>query len=334
MPVAIISGAAISSQELSQMSTEFHRREKVLIDLYNRKEYGEAFSMVEQLIREFPSKAGILYNYAYCIRNLMGDSDGALKLMEMAIQKGFWSDPSQLEADNDLKNLHDDPRFRKMLGLNASLAEESRKNSSPKLKIIEPASKTGKSDDPLPLIIALHGNMQSVEDAAEEWKFMAEKGWIVALPQSSQEGISGGYIWTDFSVAIPELKRHYGQIAENHKIDTERLVVAGFSMGGALAAQVCLDQHIPCRKFILVGPYIKAPADLEEPIKKFAKGGGRGYVLVGEKDTECIDGAKKLTVLLKANGVACGIHILENLAHEYPDGFESYAEEMLRFLLR
>ena len=112
---------------------------------------------------------------------------------------------------------------------------------------------------------------------------MAEKGWIVALPRSSQERIYRCYVRNNFSAAITELKKHYEQIAGNHKIDYERFVVAGSSMGVALAAQPYLDRQIPCRRFIPVGLYIKAPAELEEPVKEFALEGGKGCVLAGKQ---------------------------------------------------
>ncbi len=314
------------------MSTEFGRKEKVLFSLYGSKEYEEAFSMAERLIKEYPSKGSILYNYAYSIKSLMGDADGALRLMEEAVEKGYWSDPKRLEADSDLKSLQGDTRFTHVLELNAKLAEEGRKKASPVLKIIEPEA-GGKAEKPLPLLIALHGNTQSAEDAAEEWKFMAEKGWLVGVPQSSQELIAGGYVWNDFIKAIPEVKSHLEQIEKNHNIDKGKIVVAGFSMGGALAAKMCIEQLIPCRKFILVGPYIKEPSGFAPAIRAFAPGGGRGYVLVGENDSECLDGARNLYELLKSNGVDCRLNVLKNLAHEYPDDFPSHAEAILKFLL-
>ena len=55
----------------------------------------------------------------------------------------------------------------------------------------------------------------------------------MAIPQSSQERIYRCCAWNNFYVAITELKKHYEQIAGNHKIDYERFVVAGSLMGGA-----------------------------------------------------------------------------------------------------
>ncbi len=104
-------------------------------------------------------------------------------------------------------------------------------------------------------------------------------------------------------------------------------------MGGALTAQPYLDRQIPCRRFILVWPCIKAPAELEESVKEFASEGGKGYVLVGDKDSGCIEGTRKPAELLNANGVECRIDILEDVGHEYTDGFQQYVEALLSFLL-
>ncbi len=76
-------------------------------------------------------------------------------------------------------------------------------------------------------------------------------------------------------------------------------------MGGALTAQPYLDRQIPCRRFMLVG----------------------------DKDSGCIEGAGKPVELQNANCVECRIDILEDVGHEYTDGFQQYVEALLSFLL-
>jgi len=315
------------------ISTEFQEKEKQILNLYSQKRYGEALATANELLRNNPGKEGILYYYAYCIQNLMGDREEALALMEEAVQNGYWADPKQLQEEPDLQSLRGDARFKAVVKKNSDLAEECRIKSKPVLKILEPSDYNPGSSQPLPLIIALHGNNQSAEDAIEEWKFMADKGWLVATPQSSQEVLSGAYVWNDFMISIPEIKAHLEYIHEKYSIDDEKSIIAGFSMGGALAAKLCLGQIIPFKKFILMGPYLDNPSELETPVQTFSSEKGRGYLIVGENDSECLEGTKQLYRMLEGNGIGCRIDIIPGIAHEYPENFQQLVERNLEFLL-
>lgn len=285
------------------------------------------------MLVNYPEKAGALYNYTYCARNLAGDSEGALDLMEEAADKGYWSDPEQLAEDEDVANLRSNPRFKKILERYSELARDSRKNSKPGLKIIGPEEGKTEQSRPTQLILALHGNNQSAEDAIEQWKFMADNGWLVAIPQSSQISMPGAYVWNDLAVAVPEIREHFEALQERYNIDAERTIVAGFSKGGALAAKVCLEQVIPCRRFVLMGPYLGDLKGIDAMVEAFSSGAGKDYILVGEKDSDCIEGAKNLHNMLKEHGVDSRLEIIPKLGHAYPEDFSGRLEKNLDFLL-
>ena len=56
-------------------------------------------------------------------------------------------------------------------------------------------------------------------------------------------------------------------------------------------------------------------------------------MLAGDKDSGCIEGARKPAEVLNANGVECRIDILEDAGHEYTDCSQQYVEALLSFLL-
>lgn len=319
--------------EMDRITSEYNEREERFFELYTKKKYAEARDIIEQMLKDYPEKAGTLYNYTYCTRNLAGDTEGALDLMEEAAKKGYWSDPEQLAGDSDLQNLSGNPRFREVLKRYSELAEESRRNSEPALRIIEPAEGTHKSGDPVPLVMALHGNNQSADDAVEDWKFMSEKGWLVALPQSSQISMPGAYVWNDLSVAIPEIGEHFDQIRKDYRVDPDRTIVAGFSKGGALAAKVCFEQVVPCRRFVLMGPYLGDLDGIKGMVEEFSPGRGKGFILVGENDSDCIDGASNLHRMLLDKGVDCKLDVIPGLGHAYPGDFSDRLAGNLGHLL-
>ncbi len=319
--------------EVDGMKEQYKEMEKRLFALYTQKNFTGAYEVAEKMLKDYPSRAGVVYNYAYTMKNLMGDSLGAVQLMEEAAEKGYWADPHQLERDPDFSNLLDDPRFKAVLRKYSNLAEKSRKTQKPILVTLEPEKGTFDNSRKMPIVIALHGNTETVDDSMDKWKFMAEKGWIVALPQSSQISMPNAYVWNDFTVAKEEIKSHYKTLKGKYPIDEDKVLIAGFSKGGALAATLCFEQVIPCRRFVLMGPYLQNPSELEEKIVRFSSGEGKGYLIVGENDVDCINGTRDLFNLLKRNNIQCRIDIVPNLAHEYPSDFQEMFEENMEFLV-
>ncbi len=83
---------------------------------YQNKEYRKAIPAYEkamQLGSGFPSNAA--YNIACCYA-LLGDKEAALKWLEKAFDMGF-RDLEHSQTDTDLQTLHNDPRFKRIVGL-------------------------------------------------------------------------------------------------------------------------------------------------------------------------------------------------------------------------
>lgn len=97
------------------------------------------------------------------------------------------------------------------------------------LLVIEPTLPA--SHDLLPLLIVLHGNNSTNELEKSYWASAADAGWLVACIQSSQVMNPNRYMWTNLDIAISEIKTYFAQIMESYLIDTERIVVGGFSRG-------------------------------------------------------------------------------------------------------
>ncbi len=320
-------------QNCTFMSDGFSKKLNELFSLYEKKKYQEAHNLALSLMSEYHRKMGLLYNVAYCTQGVMGNTERAIELMSEAADKGYWSDPEQLLKDDDLKAVREDNRFLTVLERFRVLAVQYAKDHGAKLEILKPESAKPETTESFPLIIALHGNTQTIEDSRKNWSFMTKKGWIVALPQSSQASMEGSYVWNNFEIATPELKSFFEEITGNYNIDKNRVVIAGFSMGGALAADICLKNEISCNKFILMGPYIQDVSVYADEISELGRRKGQGYIVVGENDAECIQGSKELAALCKAHGVECIIDVIPGIGHEFPDDFSDLVSKAMEKLV-
>ncbi len=195
--------------------------------------------------------------------------------MEKAGGKGYWKDPKQLENDPDLANLHDNAGFGAFSKKNVELPIDGKKNQKPELIILEPSSGKSSTGSHTPLLIILHGNNQSAEDAIEQWKFMVEKGLTVVAPQSGQASMLNAFFWTDFPEAIPEIRTHIENLKHKYRIDDKHFIIAGFSMGGGLNAKLCLDQAIPVKRIAIMGSYLAKLLIWKVVCKKSAQDAGK-----------------------------------------------------------
>jgi len=105
---------APSDEELALWKRTDQINEEVL-SAYRRNDYPEATRLLEELLSLEAKSVYASYNLA-CLYALAGSADRSLHMLAQAIELGF-SELSFARHDPDLTSLHENPRFRHLVGL-------------------------------------------------------------------------------------------------------------------------------------------------------------------------------------------------------------------------
>jgi hypothetical protein len=257
--------------------------------------------------------------------SLINETALALQLLEEALAAGFWYAEAQLREDPDLQPLQGLPEFERLVEICRKRHDEAQAQAAPALITLQPEGQCQAGRQPCPLLLALHGNYKTAEDSVGFWRSAVFKEWLLALPQSSQVRGPDGYVWNDREWAVREIKEHFASLCEQYAVDPDRVVVAGFSLGGELAIWLALSGTIEARGFIAVGPsgpYMRKPDDWIPFIEASQGRGLRGYLVVGEQDVFCYEGTQSLAALLKSGDIPCELEVHPNLGHDFPPEFQ------------
>lgn len=308
----------------------FSAFEQKLFELYNEKEYSQAFELVEREQANFPDQThGIAY-WRLCLHALLGKSAEALSIFREALDQGDWFPPKWLKEDPDLISLQQLPEFQEMVETCRQRLDEIRASVHPELLIRAPETQQGT----LPLVIAMHGNTGNMHNTVDHWNGVTAHNWLLAVPQSSQIVGPDAFVWDEREIGINEIREHLVRLSRDYPLDAERVVLGGFSMGGGQAIWMALHQSIKTRGFVVLGPYL-SKNELEELPALLASrkpADLRGFILVGDKDTECLGVSRKVAEILQEYSLPCELEILPGLAHNYPPDFAEYVLKGLAFV--
>ncbi len=308
-----------------------------MFQLYQKGEYAQALDLVTREASRFPTEALRIYYWRICMASLLGETALALQLLEEALEAGFWYAEAQLREDPDLQPLQGLPGFEQLVEICRKRHAEAQAQAVPVLLTLQPEGGCQAGLQPCPLLLALHANNRTAEYSLGFWRSAVSKGWLLALPQSSQVRRPDGYTWNDRDWAVREIQEHYATLCEQYAIDPDRVVVAGFSLGGELAIWLALSGTIEARGFIAVGPggpYISEPDDWVPLIEASQGRGLRGHLVVGEQDIFCYEGTQALAALLKSRDIPCELEVHPNLGHDFPSEFQQSLAQALEFLFQ
>jgi predicted esterase len=312
--------------------------------LYQEKSYSKALSIVTEAAKEFPEKRARTAFWIACLQSRLGNLDQAVQTLREGIQHGVWWSEETLR-DPDLDPVRSKPEFASILADCQHLKQKSAKIAKPELLVRSP---TGPSKGRLwPVLVVCHQRYGDRPDqTAHEWSSILQNGVGLVVPWSSQVYAQDGRCWDNLDIAERDMLWVYSELKRHPGIDLDRLVLAGFSQGAALAVYLTLKRAFPCRGFIAVAPSdwvvpeSKRATERDRPSPAFTSfiqassgKGFRGQIFIGENDPFL----KKIEFLkdeMVHRGLECEYSVEPKTGHEYPDNFDSKLAKSLRFVLR
>ncbi len=296
---------------------------------YNAKDYVNALAVLDREGSRFPERAAHTYYNRACMISMQNQPADAIRVLREAADKGFWYTEHQLREDADLASLQGNPEFEELVACFRDRVAALQAQIKPECLDFAP-----KTTAPYPLVLALHGNASNAAETQDFWKPVVGSGWLLGVLQSSQLGFTkDNFIWDDEATSMREVQQHLGDLRQKYDVDTRRVVIGGFSMGGRITTLLGLTQPFPIKGFIGIGPYLTGKMDeLAAQLDKGVPADLRVYLIVGDQDHECYPDTIKFADLLKAHHIPYKLKVYPGMAHVYPPDFAQVAVEALQFI--
>lgn len=207
--------------------------------------WAEAVKYYTKVRSILPFEAMSCYRSAVCYAHL-GRIDEAFASLNEAARFG-WDDKEGIVAEEAFQSLRADPRFRKLLDRVDAVRNEP---------ILVYVPDTVDRTKPAPLIVALHGRGESPHAHLPFWKDAADRlGAVVTAPRGVRKGhirllntwdkpdIESTRDTSDIDAEASKMvvDEAIARAAEECNIDNRRIVLAGYSQGGAVALRLLVD---------------------------------------------------------------------------------------------
>lgn len=302
------------------------------LELYFQQEYTKAYNFITENATKVKGNQAQIYNFRYAIACKAGLNNLAMQLLrEAIIEKGYWYSYGYLMGDDDLKPLYQYKDFAEMANLCKERELQAQKEAKSELKVLTPEYIA--DGENIPLIIALHGNQENINITEDYWSPCVKNNSTLALPQSSQIEFSDAYVWNDLEKGAKELKEHFSKIVEAYNVDSQKIILGGFSAGARVALYAILNDIIQVKGFIFLGPYLPEIEELHL-LDRLKQKGIKCYIICGDKDEDCFEGSNNFVEMLNQRSIPNIYKVVPGLKHDYPVNFTQELEGAISYLIK
>ncbi len=301
--------------------------------------YQEGLTLASEQLSNFPEEYALINYWRICLAARLEQFEIANKFLESTLASGIWFSDVLLRQSPSLEGIQGQGEFERLVEISEKLRAAD--GSDVPLLLARPEDACEPGDVGCPMLLFLHANSDTAQNNLQHWAHLSSQGWLAAIPQSSWGMWTGAYGWTTYEATKAEILDHYKTLTRQYSIDSDSLVLGGFSMGGAMALQMTLNGDLPARGFILLGPaggmIDEIDAIKDEEWWAQIEGGWRkslrGVILIGEADeTIPQEKIRKLAHKLNDAGIPTRLQTFPGLGHAYPPDFETVSNQAIDFI--
>ncbi len=312
----------LTDQQLQRMAGNMN-------DAMDQGDWSKAVRLGEKIMEARPGLSVVSYNLA-CAHARLGEHEAALGWLEKSAENGF-AGITSVETDVELDALRGDERFGAVVGkVRASRdrrfgAFRAEAEEAELLTILPPGYDTGVA---APLVIVMHGSGGRPGPIADvHRKAAGEVGAIVVAP-SALRPLGAGFNWTFRDESEWMVLHVLERVSREHKIDMERVVLAGFSQGANIALEVGLKH---AENFAGI---VASCGHWDAEIMRIpeAESLPRVQLMIGAHDP-WVRTFREGETALRAAGVDVRLHVSAGIGHAYPRDADKRLGEALRFVL-
>jgi len=298
----------------------------------------EDWAQVERALGDvsdlLPCDAAVRFNRATALTHL-GRDDEAITELRQSVEFG-WADTSRLETDPALNRIRNRSEF-------ATLFTKANEIANEVIVLYVPPDLVEGS--PPPLIVTFHGLGENPHGHILSWKQAADSlGAVVAAPRGI-ERIPGQHEVHSFRWVTPggasdnrdvlqckqRLEESIAVARQRVVIDENRIILAGYSQGGAVALALLVDEPGRFRGAVVEATAF-SPRTLEHWTSPSTEHDVRVCVIVHEYDRMRSDGEAAFRAMTNA-GINARLDVIHGADHELPLDGGARQVKAVRFML-
>ena len=287
-----------------------------VVQLYTQERFAEAAEILESVLDLYPDNLmANSFNLAL-MRLRLEEYDRSIEALEYGLDHGIWYGDYQLLGE-DWDPLKERSSWSAFERRNAAAKAREQAQVEGRLEVVVPDGYLPSLR--YPVFIALHGGGENIDVFMPEWtSSVLRREFIVVFPQSTQLVAMNGYNWTnDIELSLREIREAYEKVVRELPVDTDEVLVGGFSSGGVASLEVVLKDALPVRGFVALCPAM--PEDFTaEAVTAARERGVRGTLLTTEMDGR-VEQQRRMAEIMEEVGLPHEFYITPNVGHWYPD---------------
>jgi len=319
---------ASASKEPILEYTTYRQVDKKVDQLFDEQKYSEAIELLEHARDQFPDDLFEILWYEIIIYAYSENHENCLDTMAESMNHGFffnlWSifDP-----------LRENDRFKTIALKNQQLKTDAQTQAKMRYEVYTPAGYS--TNQPYPLFIALHGDGQSLDYFKSNWQAdpILDQGFVLVYIQSSQVICTNGFGWTpDYAITRKDVKACYDEVTQQYRIDTDNILVGGFSGGSIASIEIAMSNTVPVRGFISLCPSLKPESFTPKNIAGAMRRGVKGVMMEGAQSGD-VPAEQEMLKVFQETDFPHQSHIIPGVGHAIPQDFSQRLSDGIEFVM-